>query len=152
MGTLTAKGRTGTLEVDDSFVTIRRKGVGAKMMHGFTQGEKRIPIHQITAVQYKKPGMTVGYIQFTIAGSNESTSGGFDAMQDENSVAFLKGAGDFEKIRDHVEAKIVERHASNGQPQPSDDLASRLKSLADLRDQGVLTDDEFDREKAKLLT
>lgn len=107
---LTAKGNNGSLEADDNFVTIKRTGLGAKIMQGFTKGEKRIPISQITAVQYKKPGATVGYIQFTIAGSNESTGGGWQAMQDENTVTFKKKhANDFANIRDHIDLRIASR-------------------------------------------
>jgi hypothetical protein len=39
-------------------------------------------------------------------------------------------------------------------PAPSsseDDVLSQLKALGDLRDQGILTDEEFDGQKAKIL-
>jgi hypothetical protein len=36
-------------------------------------------------------------------------------------------------------------------PPPEPDLFAQLKQLGDLRDQGVLTEDEFSAQKAKLL-
>jgi membrane protease subunit (stomatin/prohibitin family) len=36
-------------------------------------------------------------------------------------------------------------------PAAGDDMVSQLKQLAELRDQGILTDDEFAAQKAKIL-
>jgi hypothetical protein len=49
-----------------------------------------------------------------------------------------------------------EQYAAQGPPAPQQvapqvDPVVRLKELAELRDQGILTDEEFAREKAKLL-
>ncbi|MCU1458473.1 MAG: hypothetical protein JWL73_2565 [Actinomycetia bacterium] len=157
-GKLFAKGRTGTLEVDDTFVTIRRKGGFAKVSYGWTRGEKRIPIASITAVQFKRSGVSVGYIQFTIAGGNESTRGVRSAVKDENSVAFVKRRqGEFERIRDHIEGILVARHAPQAhaptviQSASAPTLAEQLRDLAGLRDDGILTADEFEAQKARLL-
>jgi hypothetical protein len=86
-GAITLKGVGGQLAVDEHFVTLHRKGGLAKMNHGL-KGEKRIPLKNIIAVQMKKPGMTNGYIQFTISGGHESKAGVFGATQDENSIMF----------------------------------------------------------------
>ena len=153
---LTAKGRTGIITVDESFITIERKGAMAKMTHGFTQGQKRIAISQVTSVQFKKPGLAVGYIQFSMAGANESKGGAFKAVKDENSVAFEKFLTDFEAIRDFVEAKIAERfnrsaEAPTAAPQQSS-VSEQIRELAALRDDGLLTEEEFASQKARLLT
>jgi hypothetical protein len=36
-------------------------------------------------------------------------------------------------------------------PRPADDVITQLKQLAELREQGVLTDDEFAAQKARIL-
>lgn len=105
---------------------------------------------------------TTGYIQFGITGASENKTRalgqGLTGMaKDENSVMFQKSQEeDFAAIRDFVEKKIVERMSGrsvnsaqsvNSQPSKLD----QLKQLAELRDAGVLTQDEFDAEKAKLL-
>jgi len=57
-------------------------------------------------------------------------------------------------IRERVEATTRERSApspgppATGQPKS---LATELRELAELRDQGILTDDEFSAQKARLL-
>lgn len=155
--TLRGKGVTGTVEVDDHFVTITRKGAMAKMNYGWTRGEKRIPIDTIAAVQYKKAGMARGYIQFTLAGGNESTRGVMAATQDENSVLFAGGhESEFRAIRDHIEQRIASRQTANRArasvaTAPPPDLATQLRALAPLLDEGVLTEEEFAAQKAKLL-
>jgi hypothetical protein len=61
-------------------------------------------------------------------------------------------------IRERVEAVTRERYqpaapAPSPHPAPAGpSLAAQLRELADLRDQGILTSDEFEAQKAKLLT
>lgn len=149
---LNAKGRNGQLIVDDFWVTITRKGLSAKLVQGFSKGEKKIPIQQIIAVQFKKPSlMTAGYIQFTISGGKESTKGIMAAMDDENSVVFgPNDLKDFEKIKNFIEDKISGKYQSQGQVS-STSITEQLKQLAELRDSGILTEAEFKKQKEKLL-
>jgi hypothetical protein len=150
---LHGKGATGRVQVDDVWVTITRKGFRAKANYGFTRGEKRIPIASITSVQFKKPGLSNGYIQFSLAGSIESRRGLRDATKDENSVLFRSTQRrQFEQIRDFIEAKIAERSTpSPASPLPTaTGVADELTKLADLRDRGVLSNEEFQTQKARL--
>lgn len=89
---LTAKGVNGQLEVEGDWVTIKRKGAMAKLTQGM-KGEKRIPIANVTSVQFKPANrVTNGYIQFSMTGSSENKGGIRDATKDENSVMFQKKA------------------------------------------------------------
>lgn len=58
-------------------------------------------------------------------------------------------------IRERVEAVTRERHqapmASPAGPGEAPSVAAQLRELAELRDQGILTSDEFDTQKARLL-
>ncbi len=68
--------------------------------------------------------------------------------QDENAVQFDKKDGQaFRALRDFVQVILAQRDA----PEDSASIADELSKLAQLRDQGVLTDDEFAAQKAKLL-
>lgn len=151
---LTAKGVTGRLSVDDHYITIRRKGAMAKATHGFTKGEKRIRIDTVTAVQFKKPGVTNGYIQFTLGGGTEGTRGVMQATTDENTVVFNSlHTKEFVAVREHVEHRIV-HGVVPAQPlviQQQGSVAAELRDLAALRDQGILTEAEFQRQKSRLL-
>lgn len=148
---LNGLGVGGQIEVDDRFITIRRKGLLAKSAHGL-KGEKRIPLSAVTAVQFKLANnLTNGYIQFSLSGGSESRRGLQDAIRDENTVMFhKKHLRDFEAIRDYVEARLGGSGQAAGPNAP--DLVGQLERLAALRDSGVLTQGEFDAQKAKLLS
>lgn len=100
-----------------------------------------------------------GYIQFGIFGASENKSRAFGAAlnglsRDENTIMFSKSQEEtFARVRDFVDAKIMERmtgkNATTSSVAPS--RLEQLKQLAELRDAGVLTQEEFEAEKAKVL-
>lgn len=47
------------------------------------KGKKDIYFHNITSIQIKKQGLTVGYLQFSLPGGNESKRGVFASANDE---------------------------------------------------------------------
>lgn len=107
-----AKGHNGTLEFNGKMVVIKRTGMLAKLSTG--QGDKRIPVKHITAVQWKEPGALInGFISFTIPGGNEKQSRfgsqTSSAVKDENAVIVTKKQADaFKEIRDAIEEAISE--------------------------------------------
>ncbi|MCD2191001.1 DUF4429 domain-containing protein [Actinomycetospora soli] len=154
------KGVNGTVIVDSGFVTIARKGFLARA--GVGKGEKRIPLRQITAVQFKPAGMVVnGFIQFSLGGGNERQSRlgsqSWDAASDENSVMFTKQQQpQFEQLRSSIEQGITAGYnPSAGAPvataAPDQGLVGQLNQLADLHRQGALTDQEFQAAKFRLI-
>jgi hypothetical protein len=152
---LTAKGTNGTIHFDGQTVTIERTGFNARVFVG--GGEKRIPITSITAVQWKKAGLTAGFIQFTVPGGNEvrSRSGrqSRDALHDENSVTFhARQMPAFEPIRAAIEQAIAARHnAPQAAPAAAASIGDELAKLAALREQGIITDADFEAGKARIL-
>lgn len=154
----TVEGHGGvTVTFDGHFVSIHRKGFLARATVG--KGEKRLPITSIAAVQLKPAGpMVNGFIQFSVPGGNEAKSKfgsqTMDAVKDENSVVFTrKQQAGFEALRDDIEGAMRSLHAPRSAPvaAASVDLADQLGKLAALRDAGVLTEEEFAAQKAKLL-
>ncbi|MEE4598236.1 DUF4429 domain-containing protein [Streptomyces sp. DSM 41524] len=151
---LNVDGYGGQIQFDGLYVTITRKGFLARATRG--KGEKRLHISQITAVQWKPAGWAVnGYIQFTIPGGNEVRSRAgrqtTDAAKDENSVVFTKGQQpEFEKLRAAIDEAIAQQHAPQalaGQVSAAEEVAR----LAQLRDQGVITEEDFQGAKRRLL-
>jgi hypothetical protein len=141
------KGVGGSLELLEDRLIIRRTMLLGTLVHGF-KGEKSIPYSAITAVQYKRAGVMNGYIQFTLGGGNESKKGLWDAAKDENTLMFADNEA-FEKARSYVEARMGVRAAPVGNASGS--AADDLEKLAALRDRGILSDEEFAEQKAKVL-
>jgi hypothetical protein len=148
-----AEGHNGQVILTDRAVIIGREGFWKKFKSGsFTKGNKSIPFKNITGVQFKEPGLTAGYIQFTVPGGIESKGGVFNAMSDENTVAIAgkEQSEDFRKIRDFIEEKI---HAPVGTPPQASapSVADELGKLAALKKEGLISDDEYAQLKTKLI-
>ncbi|MER6065092.1 DUF4429 domain-containing protein [Streptomyces sp. NPDC001792] len=147
-------GYGGQIQFDGEYVTITRKGFLARSMVG--KGEKRLHIAQIAAVQWKPAGAFVnGFIQFTVPGGNERRSKfgsqTASASQDENSVVFTKQQQPaFEKLRAALDQAIAAQHAPQAAAAPVS-VADELAKLAALQQQGILSREEFEQQKARLL-
>ncbi|WCM29210.1 DUF4429 domain-containing protein [Sphingomonas sp. QA11] len=142
-----------SVELLDDGLVIRRKGIVSLLNHGL-KGEKRIPYASITSIQFKEPGLTTGYIQFGVAGGVEGRGGVMNAVKDENSVVFVKKVlADFRELRDEVEKRsaVARGSGARGGRESTGSIADELNKLADLRDRGILSGAEFDKQKAVLL-
>lgn len=143
------KGVNGQLEVYSSKIVIKRKGILSKMTQGFFKGDKSIYIKQITAVQVKNGGiLTNGYIQFTIGGGIESTKAILAATRDENSVIFKKKHNDLvREIQSYIEKQMEKTDGV----QTTQGISDEIRKLKALFDDGILTQDEFEKKKKQML-
>lgn len=144
----TAKGIGGEVTVTQTSVIINRKGFFALMQN--LRGSKEISISNITAVQFKKPGLTNGFIQFSFSGSSEKSGGSFKAASDENSVVFSgKHLSQFEYVRDLV--NYLRNQPVNPAQPANNGSISDLEKLAELKERGIITEDEFAAKKQQIL-
>jgi hypothetical protein len=147
------EGANGQLILTNSGVLIGHEGLWNKSIAGFTKGEKLILYKNITGVQFKEPGMTWGYVQFTISGGIENRGGAFQAGADENTVTFNKDKLEiFRKIRDVVEEKINTPAVTIAPVQSKTSIADELQKLAELKREGLITDEEYSQLKSQLIT
>ena len=144
---MTAKGVNGQLELLEGRIRISRKGVLGFLTQGL-KGDKEINISSISSVQWKKAGaLTNGYIQFAFFGGAEAKGGIVQATQDENSIMFrATQEAAFQAIRDEIQRRISAPATSA----PSS-AADEIRKLAELRDQGILTPEEFEAKKKRML-
>ena len=149
---LHAHGVNGEIHYGDGIILITRKG-GFASVAMMGRGEKAIGVDKVTSVQFKEAGPVLsGYIQFAFSGSDEVKGGTFKAASDENSVIFTKAQMPaFERIRDAVQSEIAGGGGADGSAR-NVPVTEELARLADLRDRGALTDEEFATEKARVLT
>jgi hypothetical protein len=141
-----------TMSVSGDVIRIEKKGMLS------AKREKTFPMRNISSVEIKEPGSVLsGYIQLSIAGGaarNSSltlTGGTFDAAGDENSVVF-GGKDNYQialKIKAHIEEQT--KHASNPPPVIKESIPDLIKKLSELKDSGILSDEEFQQKKRELL-
>lgn len=142
-------GINGQIELYQDKIRIKRKGFISLLQHG-AKGDKDIRIESINSIELKMPGIREGYIQFAFSGGKEAKGGQREAVKDENTVTFGHGRQkqEFLSLRDDIDRlRTTSRPASRRSSSPLDDL----EKLADLRDRGVLTPEEFEAKKRQLL-
>lgn len=151
------KGGKTTITIKDGTLTISRPGIISKFSHGFV-GEKTILISNISAVQLKKAGMARGYIQFIMPGTVERKSGIVSGSINENTVYFDSTTGKSskantyaEEIKAYIENYNLQNNNANISNQTQKNKYDELKQLKELLDNGIITQEEFDKEKVKLL-
>lgn len=143
------------IKLGNGTLTISRPGIMSKLSHGFS-GEKTILFNQISAIQIKKAGIARGYIQFVLSGTKEARSGVIFGEKDENIVYFAstfnnkKTNNAAEEIKRTIEQYNLNNNKSNTIIK-EDDKYDKLAKLKKLLDDNVITRDEFEIEKAKLL-
>jgi hypothetical protein len=142
-------GLNGQIELTDSSVIIKRKGFLAVVSKGFS-GDKTIPINAITSIQFKRASFFTGngFIKFCFGGAVEKQGNLKEAVNDENAVVFTSKSNEaFEKLKDEIE-----RRKSKPLTAPVHvSVADEIEKLAKLKENGHLTEDEFNEKKKELL-
>ena len=141
------KGYNGTLILTNTGVIIKRGIKGFLLGGGMLRGDKTIPYSSIIAVQLKKAGLTAGYIQLTLKGGSEAKAGLFQSVKDENTINFYNN-----KNKDFEEAKrLIEEKISAGDVQSNKSDLGELEKLAELKEKGIITEEEFNAKKKSIL-
>ena len=145
----TMEGNGDLLEVYEDKVTITSRGLMGFILKGL-KGTKTIPFFSISAIQFKKSGITSGYLQFTVAGGNESIGGVLTAISDENTFSFAGQNELASEIKEYIEKRIQELR----KPQASSSslsLSNEIQKLAEMKAKGILSDEEFQAAKRRLI-
>ncbi|PBQ22283.1 hypothetical protein CCL08_00485 [Pseudomonas congelans] len=153
----TAKGSNGEITFTGSEVLIRRTGLlgGLRQFSGMGKGNKDIPISAISAIRLEPASLlNKAFFQVIHAGDLAFRGGSTNIAKDDNSVFFGKGSNaDFEQIKKMIlEAVAASHQPAKTSSASTEDIPAMLKKLSDLKDQGVLTEDEFLIKKADLLS
>ena len=151
-----ARGKNGQVHLFEDRVLITRQGFVSAIFYGF-RGEKEILISEITSIGWKEPGLMPGYIHFEYVGGQAPVRTGLfadDSIGDnENAVLFTEDHQiDFEEFRKLLEEKRTELRKP--QQVVATAVASpmeELKKLAELKESGVVTEEEFEAKKNQLL-
>ncbi|WP_054199467.1 DUF4429 domain-containing protein [Clostridium baratii] len=139
------------ITIEDNFISITPKGVKNAINKGLV-GTKKIDMNNITGVQFKASGMTTGYLQFLLIGSQDVKGGVMAAVKDENTILFTKKEENIIlEIKAYVEAFIDNKNsvAQNNKQQFS--AADEILKFKQLLDIGAITEEEFEAKKKSIL-
>jgi len=141
-----------TLTLSGETVTIQKRGWANALASGMN-GDRTIQVSSLTAVQMKPAGMvTLGYILFSYAGSKPFMGGIWEATQDPDAFLFTN---DLNGQVAEFKAKVEKKMRDSKQPAPANNsagtLTDELRKLAEFKNQGILSQAEFDAAKKKLL-
>ena len=137
----------GTLRVFGGHVAITRHA--STIVHGMA-GTLTIPFTKITAVQFREAGVLLsGSIRFTCPDAYRTVFG----IQQGDVFNFTdrKNNPTARAIKDYVEAAILQRNTPTAPNAPQSSLSQELSRLADLKQGGHLTDEEFKAAKRRLI-
>ncbi len=146
------EGVQGRLLLYTDRVVITRKGLRAILTVGL-QGDKTIPLDSVSSIQLKPGGaFTRGYLRFGIFGGNVAPGGLFAAVSDENSILFdQKFNAQAASVKEFVENWISRKHSTQRENSGAS-VADELRKLKSLMDDGIITADEFESQKKRLMS
>jgi len=125
---------TGILVATDKRLIFMDKG----LIYGLRVED--FPYDKITSIQYKT-GLLLGEITIFASGNNATIQN----IQKGDVKPFA------EYVRARITAKMEHASAPPQLPVSQDDVISKLERLATLKEKGILSDEEFREQKAKIL-
>lgn len=138
-----------TIELEDNFISITSKGFSNFCNKGLI-GTKKINLNNITGVQYKEPGVTTGYLQLVLMGSQEVKAGVMGAVRDENTILFNKKEQHLIlEIKEYIESYISDKNRNKAVSTVS--VADEILKFKNLLDLGAITEEEYEDKKKALL-
>lgn len=137
----------GSIELHESKIVINKSNAAkGKLLAG--KISRTIYLHQLAGITVKKGGFSAGHIHFETSGS-EAKKGYRNNVNDDATVVFgmqLNSAA--LKFKEDVENQLVK---INSGISTGGSAADELAKFKDLLDKGVITQQEFEQKKKKLL-
>ena len=157
------KGQNGKIMVFDDHIAISRATFGGFISQGGYSGDRKFFYKDISSFEYKKPTFLAnGYFKIIIPGTRDTNAkvgilgSSSESMKDPNTVvlrAFTSKVGEeTDKIYKIIMDKLSEaKKDKSGTTHTATSKMDELKKLGELKASGILTEEEFQKEKEKLL-
>lgn len=142
----------------DKVVIDTKVTLGSIITRNATDGEKTVYYSDVIGVQFKESAMTIGYLQLETASS---------AMNNKNSNFFSENTFTFDisvianetmqQVADYVKQQVnnvksgAHKVNQNSNHATEQSPYEELKSLKELLDMGIVTQEEFNAKKKQLL-
>lgn len=152
----------GILIVYEDRVVISRKTVSGFVTQGL-KGDKVFFYKDLSSVEYRKPSLWAnGYLKFIIEGSTEVNQNlGFlgvtttNAAKDSNTLILRAFNKEIPNKSEELYQYIIERMSECKKTNISDNTkfseADEIMKFKKLLDEGIITQEEFERKKKELL-
>lgn len=139
---------------DDRCVIVTKPGIGSLITGNVADGEKTIYYTDCIGVQFKESHKLIGYLQLETASS--SMNNRKDNFFNENSFTFEETQISNEKMREiaeFIKEKIAATKQNKNAPVVTASVSSadELRKFKSLLDDGIITQEEFDKKKKELL-
>ena len=138
-----------TLLVYEDRVMIKRGMMGRMATGG--PSEKTLLYSNLTGVEYKKPGLLSGYLNFNGPGLQKS-SGTVNSQKNENSIVFATKGSEWKEIADYITSRIAIASQGGQTIIQTQSAADELIKFKKLLDEGIISEEEFEEQKKKLLS
>lgn len=157
------KGQNGKIMVFDDHLAISHATVGGFIGQGGFSGERKFYYPDITSFEYKKPTLFAnGYFKVIVPGTHDTSAtvgllgSSAKSMADANTIVLRAFSGkvgeEADKVHQLITAKIADAKKSRNAPAaPAVSKMDELKKLGELKQAGILTEEEFAKEKERLL-
>lgn len=137
---------------EGNWITIERKK-GA--LHYSSLGSKKIHFKNITGVEYNKGAYIEIHMNSYNNNSRDKSVGevllGVKPLDENRILISKKDIEIAEKLVAEIESKIEQLHSLSIQNKPIQTIAQQIKEFKDLLDEGIITQEEFDKKKSELL-
>ena len=137
-------GFRGSMELTDSLLKIDRKG----------EGEHSLPLSPIVSVIILKPGLTSNgliHIQTVASQGTSATKTKIEYGMDLNTVFFTKSSYQEALTFKNAIENAISRQTEAPTSVESINLTSQLKELKDLVEQGLISEDDYEKKKKAIL-
>lgn len=149
----TLQGERALLEVYEDRVNITGGRFFPDTVHTGIRSIRTIPFFSIATVEFKKGVPFCGpSLHFTLPGG-QATLDPLAVRPDSNSFECVPGGHQDAlvlEIKDYIEKKIMEVHSPKASPSGSG-LSDELQKLADMKEKKILSEEEFQAAKRRLL-
>jgi len=122
---------------------------------GFGKKCKTFPYEHVTSIDCNK-GIAMGRLQVTAGGTTENRTGFFSGARSAENVVSFRATQyhKFQVATNRIRKLLEDRRASLARPvvaQQVESIPDQIKKLAELKDAGILTTEEFKTKKKELL-
>lgn len=129
------EGRNSTVTLyQDRIERIKERGMAS--LSKARQDTEVTPMRSVSSVQAKKDGLM--YTKVSVFASG-------------NTIDFRFGHDEAQRFKDALQKLLLDPAVTGGSAAPAPDNLDQLKKLAELKDAGVISEEEFQAKKTQLL-